>query len=1022
MIQLISKLFQKIKGADKKYKIIGAIGIIGTLIGVVFTVVKYRRFYTGMMALIMAANSVLFSDANIEEVDCKCAWEVRTEGTTSVTKTEDTSELDSYTTGSSGLIGDTPIQQVWYYLLGKGFKDYQAAGIMGNFAVESGYATNNLQNSYETNGVTDESYTEAVNNKTMSKDEFMNDNAAYGLGQWKWYTRKQGLYEVTIEKGIPIDDMKAQLDFVWYEMTIGGYDDDILNASTMEEACNIFLREFEGAGNYSSELVNRMVKAQEAYDVCTTQLPPLSEVSSDSSSTGSSTETIKGATNSTDASSAETPGTPSGLWPSLITDVEKHTGEWTKLKADVGKAPLEGDKVTFEIDKFKNLNSIGGTVRYMQNKSGGTLVGSFSTLIYNNGSNFPDSGCGVCAAAIVMSTLSGRIVNPAEVALAGMTYGDRNSGKSASTIFSSNATNVITDNGMYLLFQEAGFKSELKPLTQTDVDNCLSQNGMVIAVFKGQGFSAGNSGHYIVIREKSEDKYYLVQSAGFDLENTGFDFSTIQEKVTAGAHPEVLYVYPNFSSLGTSSGSSSTTVETTIKGAKYILYHTGDENCPHHNGYYCSCGLTAALDIRKEYVLYEADLEKIIDKTASDGESIPNIKLISNITPISQDEIGYPTGCEITSLTILLNYLGFDITVEEIDDKYLTKGTLDATDPNKAFVGKPTDENAYGCYSPVIVETANKYLQTQDTDLKAEDVSGTALDNLLKNYVAKDNPVVIWVTQNLQASEPGNTWEADGQIIQWKRYEHCVLLVGYDYEKRTVSVADPLKGNIVEYDMDLFNTRYVEMGSMAVVIPKAIGNSKFTEFVWPMKDKDWVVNDSFTSNGRPGHGALDLDRRGDSNCLIVAMYDGEVVYAQFKKNGYGYQVVLKHNFDGETLYTKYNHMGSVTVSVGDIVKGGEQIGVVGGTGNSQTTNDYAIHLDLQMYTDFSISNVNKNLVNPACVMLGLVDKVSDLSVFSRSSNTATVKCTKKGTDYNYAIKKFGTYSGMSWNTFISYYK
>lgn len=717
-----------------------------------------------------------------------------------------------------------------------------------------------------------------------------------------------------------------------------------------------------------------------------------------------------------------TPGVPSGLWPSLLTDVSKHTGEWTKLKADVGKAPLSGDKLDLNPDKFKAYNG-RGTIRYMQNKSGGTLIGTFATLQYNNAADFPSAGCGICATAIVLSTLTGRYVNPAEVALAGMTYSDRHSGTSVGTIFSGNGTNVIFDSGIQKLCEEAGLKAELKPLKQEDVNACLSQDGMVIGVYQGSGFSSGTAGHYSVIREQDStnpDSYYLVQSAGFDLDTKPIAFSAL---ASANSHPEVIYVYPSeslnlkFGGLGTGTGTGQTSI---TKGKKYILYHTGNEHCAKHNGYYCSCGLKAALDIRQEYEIYAEDLETIISETSATGEEVPLVKQIDGITPISQNNIGYPTGCEITSLTMLLNSLGFSATVDDINSKYLATGDVGKTDPNKAFVGNPKSAESFGCFAPVIVDTANKFLAKQDTDLQAVELTGKTLESLLDNYIARDNAVLVWVSQDLKALETGPTWIVNGESITWKKGEHCVLLTGYDKTRNIVSVADPLKGCIVEYDMDLFKQRYEEMGSMAVAIPKSIGNSKFTEFVWPMKDKDKVINDTFTSSGRKGHGALDIDRRGDSNCPIVAAYAGEVVYAQFKSNGYGYQVAIKHNFDGEELYTKYNHMSKVTVKVGDIVKAGDQVGVVGGTGKTKA-NTYAIHLDFQMYTQFSINSLNSHLVNPACVLLGLVDRVSELSEFTRSGNYS-ITCTKRGKEYAYASKRFSTYSGMSWNEFCSHYK
>jgi hypothetical protein len=64
---------------------------------------------------------------------------------------------------------------------------------------------------------------------------------------------------------------------------------------------------------------------------------------------------------------------------------------------------------------------------------------------------------------------------------------------------------------------------------------------------------------------------------------------------------------------------------------------------------------------------------------------------------------------------------------------------------------------------------------------------------------------------------------------------------------------------------------------------------------------------------------------------IQATGDGKVVKVSKKRTGYGRHVVIDHGFGYKTLYA---HMKDVTVSKGDIVKKGQQIGTVGSTGTS----------------------------------------------------------------------------------------
>ncbi len=78
-----------------------------------------------------------------------------------------------------------------------------------------------------------------------------------------------------------------------------------------------------------------------------------------------------------------------------------------------------------------------------------------------------------------------------------------------------------------------------------------------------------------------------------------------------------------------------------------------------------------------------------------------------------------------------------------------------------------------------------------------------------------------------------------------------------------------------------------------------------------------------------GHPAIDI--AAPMGTAIRAAGAGVVTYAGWKSNGGGYQVWIAH---GSNLYTTYNHMSSVAVSVGDHVSAGTFIGRVGMTGNA----------------------------------------------------------------------------------------
>lgn len=183
-----------------------------------------------------------------------------------------------------------------------------------------------------------------------------------------------------------------------------------------------------------------------------------------------------------------------------------------------------------------------------------------------------------------------------------------------------------------------------------------------------------------------------------------------------------------------------------------------------------------------------------------------------------------PTGCEVTSLTTVLNYLGYNVSKTTMADDYLPKlnfyrkdGKLYGADFRTTFAGTPYSNSSYGCYAPCIVETANKYL-SQFRLHRAINVSGKDFTEL-ESYLNNNMPVIIWVTSgNLKEPKLTTKWTTPNEEkVQWLSGEHCVVLIGYDKVNGTVTVSDPLKG-ITEYPYELFETRYNQMGKQAVVI------------------------------------------------------------------------------------------------------------------------------------------------------------------------------------------------------------
>lgn len=163
------------------------------------------------------------------------------------------------------LSGSNNEQKIWNYLISKGFSEYGSAGLMGNLYAESGLSPTNLQNSYESKlGYTDASYTNAVDNGSYTN--FVRDSAGYGLAQWTYWSRKQGLLDYAKSIGKSIGDLEMQLDYLYKE--ISGYTsvfNVLKNASSVLEASNAVLFNYERPANQSASVQSKRASYGQGY-------------------------------------------------------------------------------------------------------------------------------------------------------------------------------------------------------------------------------------------------------------------------------------------------------------------------------------------------------------------------------------------------------------------------------------------------------------------------------------------------------------------------------------------------------------------------------------------------------------------------------------------------------------------------------------------------------------------------------------------------------------------------------------
>jgi murein DD-endopeptidase MepM/ murein hydrolase activator NlpD len=133
--------------------------------------------------------------------------------------------------------------------------------------------------------------------------------------------------------------------------------------------------------------------------------------------------------------------------------------------------------------------------------------------------------------------------------------------------------------------------------------------------------------------------------------------------------------------------------------------------------------------------------------------------------------------------------------------------------------------------------------------------------------------------------------------------------------------------------------------------------------IWPIKGGIGHISMYFGQNENPFtgqyyiHKGIDLStyRQGDP---IVATADGQVVTMENDVNGFGYYIIIKHKHG---FYTRYAHMQSFRVKVGQRVQQGEVIGYIGNTGLSTGPHvHYEVHIGSDVVDPYKYLNIRSS--------------------------------------------------------------
>lgn len=185
-----------------------------------------------------------------------------------------------------------------------------------------------------------------------------------------------------------------------------------------------------------------------------------------------------------------------------------------------------------------------------------------------------------------------------------------------------------------------------------------------------------------------------------------------------------------------------------------------------------------------------------------------------------------PNGCEVTSLSMLLSAVGRPVDKLELAARQPRDSTpvtyragsssrdLDQVviwgNPDIGFVGDPAG-SGYGIYHAPLTRLLNQYLPG-----RAADLTGQSID-ALQIQLAHGLPTVAWVTTTLQPVNDWVSWQSPSGPVRATRYEHAVLVVGYD--ATNIYINNPLTGEAsLQVPRDKFLAVWQQLGNQAVSV------------------------------------------------------------------------------------------------------------------------------------------------------------------------------------------------------------
>lgn len=185
--------------------------------------------------------------------------------------------------------------------------------------------------------------------------------------------------------------------------------------------------------------------------------------------------------------------------------------------------------------------------------------------------------------------------------------------------------------------------------------------------------------------------------------------------------------------------------------------------------------------------------------------------------PLENQMPDLPNGCEVTSLSMLMNYYGIKVsknelaeTIQHVDS--FTDGGKYRGNPHQGFVGHMTIANAGWCvYNEPLYNVARKYTS------HIENITGSDFLSLLK-LVSTGHPVMIITTTTFNKVNNMQTWDTNTGKVNVTSSSHACVITGYSKPKKVVYVNNPYGYKNQPVNWKNLQASYNQQGRQALYI------------------------------------------------------------------------------------------------------------------------------------------------------------------------------------------------------------